>query len=446
MAAGCGVVLSAWRGRAPLLLTEMLGYGWMAGAAVISLALALGGIFLTGSALVVCVLLCAGILVAAGLRKLWRGVKVKTGLRNARPVQAAAACLALLPIAWVGFHIFRDAFAWDGLSVWEFKARCAFLSGGSLPASFFSDPTRVRLHTSYPLCIPLTQDWYYLIFGKVDQTALRPVILCFFAAAIAILWSGLFRLTRSYWIAGIVSMLPLLSPVLSGDGLGFTQGYCELPLAAAYLAVVAGLWQWQEAGSEGAWNMACLASGLLPWIKQDGAILWAGAMAVALLAHKRQNWKRLVLFAAPGMLTIVGWKLALAVLHAPPEDTFDSFSLNLLVKNLPRLPIIVSALVQECAWTQSWNILWMCLPFAFATLLVRRGRAALIPIAAILCPLCLDLIPYIFTKLPLGFHLGSSLDRLIFQLAPVALLSIGVSMHAPCAKPMEADLRPASAA
>jgi hypothetical protein len=73
----------------------------------------------------------------------------------------ACSSLTLLMTLTVWRFARRLVLGWDGLHIWEFKARLAFDNGGTVPAAYFRDVSRMWSHVDYPQYLPLTETWVY---------------------------------------------------------------------------------------------------------------------------------------------------------------------------------------------------------------------------------------------------------------------------------------------
>jgi hypothetical protein len=435
--AGAGCVLALWRGSQAILGAELFGLGWLLGAGLISVALTLAGTVFSGAALIGAVASIAIIFAALGVKRLRDGVRVSTGFHGAAPWEKWLSLIALLPILYMAAVTFRDAINWDGLFNWESKARHAFLSGGVLPASYFSDESRLRNHLSYPLYLPFTELWIYLCIGDCHQTAVKLLFPTFFAAAIALLWSAARRLTDCLWIAAATALIPLFIPWMTDHGLGLLQGYPDFILAAVYLASVAALLVWQVKGVEGAWPVAAAGAALLPWVKQEGVLLLVSVLAQAALARGWRGWRSTLLFSAPALAGLIAWRLGLSALQTVEESVFHPVTLASLQANLPRLNTIFHLMAGQLSLRENWSLLWWGVPLALACLAWQRRRETLGLTVAIGLPLLLDVVPYLFTRLDLFFHIQSSLDRLVLQISLVAVLTLGLALEGK--RPSNAD-------
>jgi hypothetical protein len=392
--------------------------------------MALGGTLLSGGALQVSVTVVCLALGACGFKK-WRdGVRIESGLAPAPSWEKWMSLLLLVPISYVGYAVFRDAIVFDGLVNWEAKARHAFLAGGSLPASYFADATRSGYHPRYPLYLPYSELWVYLWVGDCDQTLVKVLFPLFYAAALLVVWSGTLRCMGRVWVATATSLVPLFVPFMADHGFGLVQGYPEFPLAALYLVSVAALAAWRLRGFESGWIVAMSCGSLLPWVKQDGIILFVSLLGVSALIHGWRDWRRWMLFAAPGVLVAVCWRVGMHWVHAVEEPNFEPLTVENLIRALPRFGPIARAIGDRLSTLRNWSLLWYWVPWALLCVAWRGKKLGFWLFAALAIPLVLDIPPYLLTRLDLQFHLMTSLDRLVLQISLVAVFSLGLALGA----------------
>jgi hypothetical protein len=197
-AAALAIILMAGTGTALLLAGrrlspwECIALPWLLGTAVTSLVLWLGGLVVHG---IVLQLLTTAVAVSLGVAgwKRHRGFAASSD-RLARFDKWDTAGLILFGIevaVLVGLAL-QHTLGWDGISVWELKARYAFLNGGDLPIAYFSDAARRFSHPEYPLLLPLTETWFYLWMGVPDQFWIKLIFPLWSIALFAVLFlSGL---------------------------------------------------------------------------------------------------------------------------------------------------------------------------------------------------------------------------------------------------------------
>lgn len=321
----------------------------------------------------------------------------------------------------------RAAIGWDGLMVWEIKARIAFANGGHLPASYFTDPTRSWSHPVYPIMLPMLETWIYAFLGGPDQYWLKPLFLVFYAAAVLLLCSGAACLTGSRTAGLLTGALLYFVPFLTVVDCNVFTGYADFPLATLYLAAAVYFIKHTRDPERYPPVLFGLYAAALPWMKQEGAILWAMLMAVAALHFIRERKAARMLPAAlPGVVLIVGWHVATHVLHAIPGTEFLPLTVHNIAANASRTGTILYALYRELTLVKEWNLVWVLFPLA---LLALRQRCRLELLALVGVPLIVYSSIYILsTWTPYQNHIHCSFDRLISHLALLPLLTLGLAL------------------
>jgi len=426
---GSGIVSYAWRGKRPMSIPELVAWGWLAGSAVISLLVAAAGLFWSAPPPVVVMGLAA---LSAGSGFFALHIGRKRGLAWF-PTEGELweKWISLVPLAgviWAFALTFSSPLLWDGLLIWEFKARIAFFHDGHFPPELFSDPTRVNLHPGYPLYIPASELWIYLCSAHYDQTTVKVLFPPFYLAAALLLWSGAARVTGRLWAGSIAALLPIFIPQLCPSSGPLLDGYADFPLAVFYLAAVSALLlPRDEEEAPGQWILAMGAAGVLPWIKQEGLLLWLSFALVSCVRLLPRHWRLVVWTILPGAMVMAAWKLTLRTLHIPAENIFDPINATTIPHALERVGVVGNYFLHELSDTDTWSLLWILTVPAFVCLLLPRAKGGAL-VVAILFPLALDFVPYLFTRLELGWHLQMSCTRVVLQTAIVAVFAIGVAL------------------
>jgi hypothetical protein len=276
-AAGFGITALLLRQRASVW--ESAALTWFLGTASVSLMLWILGFVLRGEALQIGVAAVCVMLGALGVTR-WRnfpGVGRRFVFVKIDSLLAALFCLELLAIVDLSFH---HALGWDGLLVWELKARYAFLNGGALPADYFRDVTRWFSHPEYPLFLPLTETWFYLWIGDFTQFWIKLLFPLWYAAGMSMLWFAARELSGNRWIAwSLVLLFPFIPSVHGAPG-GIQSGYADMPLGMIFLGTIFYLQRFLRAGSRDSLALCVVLGAMLPWMKREGAVLWAVTIAV----------------------------------------------------------------------------------------------------------------------------------------------------------------------
>ena len=428
MGGGISALLLARRGV--INLAEWLCLSWLLGVCSTSFLLWFGGIFLGGGALQSFVVLTAVLFAILGRRAL---VRFRPVVRIPRPkgivewTLVAILTMELMAIFWIGS---KRSLGWDGLLVWEIKARYAFLNGGVLPGAYFQGIGRSFSHPEYPLAIPFTQLWLYLWLGEANQSLARIIFPVFyFVGSILLALLGK-RLTNRRSIGLFLAIVLFLVPQASFSTGGGVAGYADFPLAIYYLATVGYLLcalREDDHGVSAPIFAVCLAC--LPWIKKEGAILWAVAACVAGLLVLAGRLPRRYLFAlCPGLVVAASWRLFLHVVHLAAVSDFLPLSRETFPANLARLPSIYRVILAEVSTQQHWGFFWgvSVLALLFLGFHWRYLTERLLVIFAVI-PFALYSGVYVLSGWEHYLdHVASSISRLLMQLVPVLLLGIGV--------------------
>lgn len=409
---------------------ELFALSFLFGSAVISLSLFVFGLFVSGIALR---LLVTTACIALGWIG-WRRSRV-SNLRVSRGFDTQAILLLainVVQIATVGWLSSVRTLGWDGLFNFEVKARLAFLNGGVIPLEYFSDPSRSWTLQSYPLLLPLTENWLYLWLGRADQQLVKIVFLMFFISALCLLNTGNRLLGVVGWRRLLASLLIFIVPLLIvGDG-GASSGYADFPLAVFYLAAVIYLAEFWQSGNRSALQTATVIAACGCWLKQDGAILWLCVMALATIKLPMKTirgWFELAKASLPGLLVMAGWQLFVRGFSLAKISQFSPVSFSTLRVNLWRAPVVAQAVLGELTNWRHWGALWLIAATAILAMFwQKKTKLALLPLALVL-PLGLYSSVYVFSIWPSFIaHLESSFPRLLIHLSLVAELTIGAAM------------------
>ena len=432
--AGFGVTLLFLRNVKQIAVAELTGLSWLLGAAVLSLSLWLIGMLLRGVSLHIAIAFIALGLTLTGIA-IFRNRKLKVRIPRLRGwLEYALVFFLCLEIGAVLLLTFKHTLGWDGLLIWELKARYAYLNGGALPAQYFSDAPRVFSHPEYPLFLPMLETWIYFWIGDCDQYWVKLIFPLFYAVGMVLLaqagtfWSG------KRWIGLLVANLFLFIPFLTRAAGGIVLGYADVPLSIVYLAAFYFLSIFVRQNSSAALSCFVALAAILPWIKREGVILWFVVTACgAWIIWRRRGVVPALLSFLPGVCVIVGWQIYLKAMHVSPAQDFDSIGLAPLCANLYRIGPVLRSLISEAATIEHWNLLWLATLVAFFCFVIRgRGQHALMLVVCTVAPIALYCGVYLFSAWSdYRHHVGSSLPRLLLHVAPLSMLAIALALAPP---------------
>jgi hypothetical protein len=329
--------------------------------------------------------------------------------------------------AW--FSVYRDTLEWDGLFIWEAKARIAFLNHGSIPLSYYAGANDYS-HRGYPLLLPLFEAWIYGFAGRADQSMAKLAGPYFYLAALLLIAAASHR-QRDRW-PRIVVLLPfaLVPALIAGFG-SASSGYADFPLAAAYLCAAVPAIEYWRTRSSGWLPLTGVSAMLLPFIKPEGAILllccWV-ALAPRLL--RSRDWRGGAWLLLPGLSTKLGWTLFLAVMGLQAEHVYE-YSLAYWMSHLDRARPLLGWAIEELTTLERWSLLWPLTAVSLAILVLRSRRSRTeewYPWAALTAlPLLIYPCAYFFSTLdPVEVHVRTSLPRLFLHASPAAALLVGL--------------------
>ena len=227
--AGCGAAFLVLPRHRPIALAELLGFGYLAGGAIVTLLSFAGSFLVSGLFLRVLVVIACAVVAAAGVA---RDRRLAGGSRRLQVTRRdlVVAAVPVVPAAAVAWLALRTPMAWDGVMTWEAKGRLAWMNGGGLPLSNLSQA--YRFHPDYPLLVPLLEAWVYGWLGHVDQVLVKVLFAGFMLAAMWLLATAVTRLGLSAGWAALAAILPVCVPrLVVGEG-SATSGYADFPLAA----------------------------------------------------------------------------------------------------------------------------------------------------------------------------------------------------------------------
>jgi hypothetical protein len=421
--AGLTSLVAGGRRRSP---ADLLSVGCLLGAGAVSLALFALGFLFSGRTLQVAVTaVVVGVALSGAV--VWR---VRADVPRFPAGDSPSTLLIVLLIAELAFVIWvilSQPLGWDGLLVWEMKARIACLNDGRLPLEYFADVSRRWSHPEYPLLVPLTETWIYAWASRCDQGLARFAFPLFYVAAVGALYiGGGFLGARRGAVFLPALLLPFVPAVVLQSG-SVSSGYADVPLAVCYLAAVVQLLGWLRSNDADRLRLASFLAALLPWIKTDGAVLWLSLVGVtALVAIRRRTFWGAAAMALPGLLVIVGWLVFVHAMGARYQD----FQLTSAGLTAERTFTILKGLAGELSRFTHWGVLW---PAVAGTVVLSaccgRDAARSMLLAAIALPIVLYSTVYHFSRWEaLDLHIQSSLHRLLLPSALAAVLYVGTPL------------------
>jgi 4-amino-4-deoxy-L-arabinose transferase-like glycosyltransferase len=324
---------------------------------------------------------------------------------------------------------------WDAWALWNLRARFLFRAGEQWRQAF----SPVFTHTDYPLLVPCTNARCWCYLGTDPEWGPWLVGSLFTFATVGILATGVCRLRSR--CQGLLAGLVLLGTV-SFFWRGALQ-YADIPLAFFFLATVLllGLYDAADQRRRGLLCLAGLTAALAAWTKNEGWLFVIAVFATRWLAAwrragGRQAIRQLVLSfvgAAPVLGIVVLFKTCLA-------GDNDLVSGQGWQRCAPRLLDTSRYWLVGKAFV-TWGLhlgraFVIVLPLCFM-LLGRgkppsRGAAGITTAASVLLLMIAGYFGvYIVTPHDLTWHLGTSAERVLLHLWPLAILTVFLYLATP---------------
>ncbi|MBI5839728.1 MAG: hypothetical protein HZB19_06470 [Chloroflexi bacterium] len=307
----------------------------------------------------------------------------------------------------------------DAWSNWNLVARFVYYSDDLTNAL---DYIAISSFPGYPFMLGLdvANGWTF-----VNTVTTRVPILAagLFAFSIpGILFFGLFK-TRGIQSASIAAIL-VLGPWLAQFAAGL---YSDVPMAAFYLGAGVLISLYLQTGTPGLAALAGLIAGLPSWAKNDGipfAIITA--IIMFLVSFKRRDAAAIVRF-------VLGLALPLAVvaiyhefLASPGNVVANGSEMLLRLQDPSRLRTVLEFFIRETSWfgsPASGYVLILLAILVVGGIDLGNENSRIIPFV-FLSQYAVYFAVYLVTPLPLEWHLGSSLQRVLVHLIPLLTFTV----------------------
>lgn len=407
---------------------ERCGLSWVLGSGYVSVGIFVAGWAINGAALVT--LISAGAIllafVAYGLK-----IPVRVQWRRLTIFESLIAVVLFGQAVFIVWWTSKLALGWDGIVLWEAKARMAVENGGSLPLRYFSEIPFPWRQPRYPLYLPYTEAWLYLCLGHPHQAWVRIIGPLVYLAALLIVAGATERLGGSRMAGLIAAAAFFFVPYLFSGSWNVLAGYADFPLGVLYLAAASRLPGLTGGVSRTEIRLFAVLAGLVVWGKQEGFYLWLMLMGLsALFLVRTGGWRQVIVVILPGALLAGAFFLFLRFARTPPDPFYLSPTPANVLARVDRVEPMLWRLGRELLNFESWGLLWVGMILAFAALACRRRWHLAIGFGGALCmPLMFFVWPFVLSMSDdYMVHVDHALARLLMQVAPLAILAIAVAV------------------
>ncbi len=325
--------------------------------------------------------------------------------------------------AWVPYERLMPLNEWDAIMLWMFKGKAFYLDGGVGP--YLARGGEFLGNAAYPVLVPLYATFLYLMAGEVADNAAKLLSPCFFMSLLA----GMYYLVRRFSTRAVaVTFTAMLAGIHIVNFVAFHYaGYADTTIAVSVLIGGGSLYAWLLEGQYRDFALAVGFASIGAWTKNEGLFFLGGvgaAAGLALLIQRRWDWRYWATLVALPALAVGPWWLARSLygIRRPGQLTGEILRTN-VTSYWPTL----QALVEHAFAPEVFNLvfpLWLV-----AVALHRKAgldwKFLLLP-ALVMWQLFGVALVYVTGPVRLAWMIGSSLDRVLSQIAPLALLAAAV--------------------
>ncbi len=343
--------------------------------------------------------------------------------------------VAVLVVVWFTLRLVHHQHgAWDAWAIWNLRARFLYRAGDNWMLGF-SEPLQWS-HPDYPLLLPgaISRAWHWL---QADPTWIPAVIAGSFTLGCVMLVVGgvaRFRGRAQGYLAGL-ALLATIFFVKHG-----ASQFADTVVSFYILATIVVLMLYDSGPRRELLILAGLFAGSAAWTKNEGLLFVASIVLIrGVLVIRNRGGRGLVAELVPILAGVLPFLVVIGffkVRVAPPNDIFNAGSLGLLLHNMAdpgRVLFIVAQLVMHIV-TFSYGIILFVLAYTLGLKscwdpLHHRGVGT--GTAVLVMMLVGYVFAYIATPHNLEWHIQTSMDRLLVQLWPAAILLVFVFLPPP---------------
>ncbi len=335
----------------------------------------------------------------------------------------AIAATALTLAVWLPYERMMPltSQSWDAWAIWLFKAKAFFLDGDIGP--YLSRSGEFTGQPGYPLLTPLYASWLYGLEGAVADQTVKVISPCYFLALLGAIWYLVNRLGRPL-IAGVAVALCALTPAVARVAFDLA-GYADTTLSAYFVAAAGLLLVWRRSGEPTDLAAAAMAATAAAWTKNEGQLFLVAFAVIAglFLLKDRARPAAWAWLVAPPVLLLGAWSLTRSAysVEAAGFALGIQFQMNLFKTAL-------GSMLAKAFALGSFALAFPLALVAAAGLSVRKAPPPYwIPAVLIVWQFGGALLAYATGRNEIQWWLGTSADRILAQIAPLAVLSAAVA-------------------
>ena len=319
-------------------------------------------------------------------------------------------------LLFVGFEaLLRPLSAWDGWTIWLFRAKAFYLDG------FVSTDILRQIQLEYPLVISLASTFLYIVLGGVND---RVVLLMFFVFYLS-LSMAFFTSTKSFLgtrKALFFTFLLISLQNLVRHGGRYEAGQADLALGFYFFTSCMLLFEYIKNKSFKTAILFNIFLGFTGLIKNEG-IPFSFILELILLYHMIK-FKRLkdALASLIWLFLLLDWQMFKYANNLPWATPFISS-----VIKLSRLPVVLLEISKEFLNIKNWNLLWITFFTVFFKYIfeLRKNWLTIIYVV-IFFQLGVYVFIFLITNTDPVAHIRSVVNRLFIHISPLAMFASAI--------------------
>lgn len=334
------------------------------------------------------------------------------------PPLLVAAAVVLPLVVWLPYERLMPltSQSWDAWAIWLFKGKAFYLDGGI--RAFLARSPEFTTQPGYPLLVPLYVTFLYVLNGGVTEQAAKLFSPLSFVALLGVFYCFARRSASSLISAAFTCMLATV-PVVAFVAFELA-GYADTTLSLYLLAAGGFLTFWMLEGRSADLVGVSVAATAAAWTKNEGQFFLLAVVLLAAIPLLRTKapvslWLTLV---APPLLVMGVWhafrqayevEAAGFTLAASFQTEFFRIALRTMIAKAFELGLFGLSFV-------------LLAGAAIGIRLLRLAPAFWVLPALVAWHLSGALLAYSTGRNEIHWWLGTSADRILSQVAPLALL------------------------
>jgi hypothetical protein len=323
----------------------------------------------------------------------------------------------------------------DAIAMWLFKAKVFFDHQAVDLSSIASLPTGPTRHLDYPPLFPLMVATIYTLIGHVDDILGKAVNFLFLVTAVATVLS-LIATTLNRRLAIVWAFLLVAIPLFNSSLLDSrAMGYADYALGILIMMSLAHLYRVERGDGLAHAGLALLFAGLAALTKNEGLVFLLVVtvlLAVLVIPRLRKETpsaasvRRLFGLLALAVVPVVVWQALIRSLGIQ-SDLLTARNWHLLIPALPGRAWTILRFVRESSSFRS-DYPWLAMSYLLSAVLlaINRVRAGTAVFLAVSAQIASYFLVYLLTPYDLNWHLATTFDRLVTQIAPSLIVLLGL--------------------